>query len=341
MSIAEGRRFWAYQPISRPTVPGGNNEWSSQPIDRFIADRLTQQNLSPASQADRYTWLRRVSVTLTGLPPTVDEISAFINDQSPDARVKVVDRLLASPPFAEHWARHWFDVARYAESVTLRGLIFKDAWRYRDYVIDSFHQDRAFDQFVREQVAGDLLPASTPADRERQLIATTYLMLGNTNFEEQNKKQLRMDFVDEQLDVIGKGLLAQTITCARCHDHKFDPIPTSDYYALAGILRNIKTMEHENVSKWVERPLPVSAGEQAEYAKVDRAIADLQDKINRLKRQSQAKVTGVVPISSITGIVVDDANARRSVSGKLQRLCNRTWARRTCMMTMRTRVPRR
>src|SRR5439155_9108318 len=186
---------------------------------------------------------------------------------------------LASPQFGERWGRHWLDVARYADSVTLRGFVFKEAWRYRDYVIDAFNRDVPFDQFIREQLAGDLLPAATPADRGRQLVATTYLMLGNTNLEEQDKKQLRMDVVDEQLDVIGKGLLAQTITCARCHDHKFHPIPQKDYYALAGILRNTKTMEHANVSRWVEMPLPADPEQETALRKHEETVDALQKRI--------------------------------------------------------------
>src|SRR5208282_5786943 len=149
------------------------------------------------------------------------QVDAFVNDPAADAYERLVERLLASPEFGERWGRHWLDVARFAESVTLRGFVFKEAWRYRDYVIDSFNADVPFDRFVGEQIAGDLLPATDPRDRARKLIATTFLALGNTNLEEQDKKQLRMDVVDEQLDVISKGFLAQTVTCARCHDHKF------------------------------------------------------------------------------------------------------------------------
>src|SRR5262249_52905304 len=150
---------------------------------------------------------------------------------------RLVDQLLASPQFGERWGRHWLDVVRFGESMTLRGFIFPEAWRYRDYVIDAFNQDEPFDRIVREQLAGDLLPAPTMADRRRQLTAVGFLALGNHNLEEQDKEQLRMDVVDEQLDTLGKAFLAQTLGCARCHDHKFDPIPTRDYYALAGILR--------------------------------------------------------------------------------------------------------
>jgi hypothetical protein len=269
MSVEEGCRFWAYRPPKPPAIPAVKAaDWPLDAIDRFVLAKLEAKGLKPAPEADRPTLARRLYYDLTGLPPTPEDVDAFAGDTDPRAYEKLVDRLLASPPFGERWGRHWLDIARYAESVTLRGLIFKEAWRYRDYVIDSFNRDVPFDRFVREQIAGDLLPAATPADRRRQLVATTFLALGNTNLEEQDKKQLRMDVVDEQLDVIGKGLLAQTVTCARCHDHKFDPIPTCDYYALAGILRNVKAMEHANVSRWVEVPLPADPGEEAELKRL-------------------------------------------------------------------------
>ena len=244
---------WSFRPRSRPAVQSfddaAGRQWVRTPVDAFILRGLRDAGLAPAPEADRRTLIRRLSVDLLGLPPTPDEVEAFEADPRPDAYERLVDRLLASPHFGERWARHWLDVVRFGESLTLRGMVLKEAWRYRDYVIDALNADRPFDRFVREQIAGDLLPAGSLDERRRQRVATTFLVLGNTNLEEQDKAQLRMDVVDEQLDTIGKAFLAQTIGCARCHDHKFDPIPTRDYYALAGILRNVKTLEHANVSK--------------------------------------------------------------------------------------------
>src|SRR5262249_51831072 len=157
--------------------------------------------------ADRATLIRRLYYDLVGLPPLPEEVDAFVKSKDADAYEKLVDKLLASPQFGERWGRHWLDIARFAESVTLRGFVFKEAWRYRDYVIDSFNNDLPFDRFIREQIAGDLLPATDASDRTHKLIATTFLQLGNTNLEEQDKKALRMDVVDEQLDVITKGFL--------------------------------------------------------------------------------------------------------------------------------------
>src|SRR5205085_2319989 len=165
---------------------------------------------------------------------------------------------------------------------------------------------------VREPIAGDLLPAATPADRRRQLAATAFLALGNTNLEEQDKQQLRMDVVDEQLDVIGKGLLAQTVTCARCHDHKFDPIPTADYYALVGILRNAKALEDANVSNWIEVPLPADPETEAALKKHAAAVAALQGRIAAEKAKAPGVATrGVLAVADVHGIVVDDAQAKK------------------------------
>jgi hypothetical protein len=323
MTVEAGRSFWAYKPVKTPPVPAVKAaNWPRDDLDRFVLAKLEATGRKPAPDADRITLARRLAYDLIGLPLSPEEVDAFVRDSDPQAYEKLVDRLLASPQFGERWGRHWLDIARYAESVTLRGLIFKEAWRYRDYVIDAFNRDVPFDQFVREQIAGDLL--SPPANfsegeglaaRRRQLVATTFLALGNTNLEEQDKKQLRMDVVDEQLDVIGKGFLAQTITCARCHDHKFDPIPTRDYYALAGILRNAKTMEHANVSQWIEMPLPAEPAEEVVLHKHQEAVAALQARVKAEKAKVLGRPNtsegGVLALGDVPGIVVDDANAKK------------------------------
>ncbi len=311
MSLEEGRNFWAYKPpVAAPPPAVKDAAWPAGDIDRFILARLEAKGLKPAADADRATLARRLYFALIGLPPSPEETDAFVRDADPAAYEKLVDKLLASPAFGERWGRHWLDVARYAESVTLRGLVFKEGWRYRDYVIDSFNADVPFDRFITEQLAGDLLPAATPADRRRQLVATAFLAMGNTNLEEQDKKQLRMDVVDEQLDVISKGLLGQTVTCARCHDHKFDPIPTRDYYSLAGILRNAKAMEHSNVSKWVEVPLPADPADEATFARHEAEIEALQARIKAAKAKKPS-AGGVLAAADVPGVVVDDAQAMK------------------------------
>ena len=306
LSIEEGRRFWSYRPPVKP---------ADADIDHQINARLAVENLQPGPVADKATLLRRVTYDLTGLPPAPEEVDAFVADPAPDAYLRVVDRLLASPQFGERWGRHWLDLARYAESLTLRGFILKEAWRYRDYVIDVFNRDLPYDRFVREQIAGDLLEAATLGDRRRQLIAATFLQLGNANLEEQDKKQLEMDVVDEQLDTIGKAFLAQTIGCARCHDHKFDPIPTRDYYALAGILKNARSLEHANVSKWLESPLPVDPSRDADVRKQEAAIASLQARIKAEKdltpKARASKATGALAIADIAGVTIDDTQAEK------------------------------
>jgi hypothetical protein len=314
IDIEKGREFWAYRRPARVTPPDVKAaDWPANEVDRFVLAALEAKGFNPAPDAPREVLIRRLYYDLTGLPPAPADVDAFMADPDPAAYEKLVDRLLASPQFGERWGRHWLDVARYGESVTLRGFVFKEAWRYRDYVIGSFDRDVPFDRFLREQIAGDLLPAKTPDDRARHLVATTYLMMGNTNLEEQDKKQLRMDVVDEQLDVIAKGLLAQTVTCARCHDHKFDPIPTKDYYALAGILRNTRTLEHANVSKWLEVPLPAAPEVEAAVKKHDDAVAALREKIKDAKARAPAEqgAKGVLALKDVPGVVVDDAKAQK------------------------------
>jgi hypothetical protein len=318
IDVEAGRQLWAYRQPRRHDPPAVTDaDWPRTDVDRFILSSLEARGLRPASDADRATLARRVHYDLVGLPPSPEEIASFVADTSPDAYEKLVDRLLASPRFGERWGRHWLDVARFAESLTLRGFVLNQAWRYRDYVIDAFNADMPYDQFIREQIAGDLLPAASLADRRRQLVATTFLALGNTNLEEQDKQQLVMDVVDEQLDTIGKAFLGQTIGCARCHDHKFDPIPTRDYYALAGILRNTKTLEHANVSKWLEKPLPAPPDQEAAIREFDERIASLeaQIKAERGRIVAQGKTSalrpGAISAGDLPGIVVDDSKAKK------------------------------
>jgi mono/diheme cytochrome c family protein len=228
---------WAWQPLKAPAVPKPvDAAWARSDIDRFILAKLEANKLKPVGDADKVTLIRRVTFDLTGLPPTPEAIDAFVKDESPKAFEAVVDRLLASPQFGERWGRHWLDVARYGESTgPSRNIPYPHAWRYRDYVIDSVNADVPFDRFIREQIAGDLLPATSPAERDRLNTATGYLALGVKDVNQRFKVRFEMDNVDEQIDAVSRGFLALTASCARCHDHKFDPIPTTDYYALAGI----------------------------------------------------------------------------------------------------------
>lgn len=311
IDLQAGRQHWAYQPIRKPSVPEILTDASiaKNQIDSYLASELSRNGLSFAPEAERRTIVRRAYFDLVGLPPTPEEIEEFLADDRPDAYERLVDRLISSPHFGVRWGRRWLSVVRFAESLTLRGLVFTEAWRYRDYVIDAFNEDRPFDQFIVEQIAGDLLPADTLIETQRRQIATTFLTLGNLNLEEQDKKQLRMDVVDEQLDAIGKGFLAQTIGCARCHDHKFDPIPTRDYYALAGILANVKTLEDANVSKWIERPLAVDPEFESILSQNDATVAQLQSRIKSLE-ETHKRRSNVVAIKDLPGVIVDDRQAK-------------------------------
>ena len=265
---AEEKNFWAYQPVKDVAPPSVKNEgWIKSPIDRFVLQSMETQGLSPAPQADKLTLLRRVTFDLTGLPPTPDEVAAFLTDDSPQAYEKVVNRLLDSPHYGERWARHWLDVVRYAESTANdANAVMRFAWRYRNYVIDAFNRDLPYDQFLVEQLAGDLLPPTDSIETNtRRIIATGFLMVGPKALAETDKEQSRLDIVDDQIDVTGRAMLGLTVACARCHDHKFDAIRTTDYYALAGIFRSTEPFQNEvrNATMWWEFPVPQGEGKES------------------------------------------------------------------------------
>ncbi len=325
-TIEEGRKFWAFQPPKMPTIPKIKQAaWAHNDIDRLVLAKLEEKNLKPSRDADPEVLLRRLHYALIGLPPTVAELDSFTKAWQAVANrqaliVEVVDRLLASPHFGERWGRHWMDVARFAESSGGgRTAIFRDAWRYRDYVIHSYNSDKPFTQFIAEQLSGDLQPARTPEERYWQLVATAFLLLGPTNFERQDKPLLEMDVIDEQIDTIGKGFLGMTIGCARCHDHKFDPIPTRDYYALAGIFKSTKFIVHSNVSRWMERPLP-SQNPNLEVAlkQHEAAVTALKKQIQIVKAKNPQAGVVTEPLKgtpldpkALPGIIVDDVQARK------------------------------
>ncbi|MEO6245482.1 MAG: DUF1549 domain-containing protein, partial [Opitutaceae bacterium] len=316
LTLDEAKTFWAFIPPKRPPVPAVAGDWARTDIDRFIAAGWAQKKLPAGADAGRAALLRRASFDLTGLPPTPEAIDAFVRDarSTPDVFAAAVDAMLASPQFGERWGRRWLDVARFAESSGGgRTLMFKDAWRYRDYVVEAFNRDVPFDRFIREQIAGDLLPAATPQDKRRQTVATAFLALGPTNYEEQNKDALRMDIVDEQIDTIGKAFLGMTIACARCHDHKFDPIPNRDYYALAGILRSTHTLHNytDNVAKWVETALPADPEVEAEITAHESKVAALERRIKKLRLATAAPAARKsLALASLPGLVLDDQQAK-------------------------------
>lgn len=237
---------WAYAAPKMPERPRVEDEqWPVTPIDHFVLARLEQAEITPSQDAAPHQILRRLCFDFLGLPPTPEQVAYFdkLWAKNPTSAIsQVVDRLLESPQFGERWGRHWLDVARYAES-TGRGvnMTYPHAWRYRDYVIDSFNADKPFNRFVQEQIAGDLLPVSSDEQWAENLIATTFLAIGAKNLNEQNRVQFRADLADEQIDATTRVFLGMSVACARCHDHKFDAIPQTDYYAMAGIFANATT----------------------------------------------------------------------------------------------------
>jgi len=289
VAVASGGDFWAFKRPAHAEIPAASHtSWAWDEIDRFIVAGLDAKGLRPAPDADRYTWLRRVSFDLVGLPPSPDEIAAFVEDSTAEARERVVDRLLASPAFGERWARHWLDLTGYADQIGTANDIFAEhAWRYRDYVISAFNSDKAFDRFIREQLAGDLLPFDSVAERARNIVATGFLVLGDLTVVEADKAKLRVDVIDQQVDKVGKAYLGLTIGCARCHDHKFDPISQRDYYALAGIFSSTESVTRAEWGVWswpTATQLPESPAAQAK--RIAR-LARHQDTIAKLKADRQ------------------------------------------------------
>ncbi|MDZ4289343.1 MAG: PSD1 and planctomycete cytochrome C domain-containing protein [Prosthecobacter sp.] len=244
IDMDEGRKHWSFQKPAKtepPTVKTAG--WAKTDIDRFLLAGMESHGLQPTRDADRPTLIRRIAFDLTGLPPTPDEVKAFVADQSPDAVKRVIDMYLDSERFGERWARHWLDVARYGESSGKEvNVLYPDAWRYRDYVIESFKKDKPFDQFLKEQIAGDLLPFKDKRDQAEKIIATGFLAIGSKGHNNRDRRQFNMDLVDEQIDAMSQSMLGLTLACARCHDHKFDPVTQKDYYALAGIFLSSETL---------------------------------------------------------------------------------------------------
>ncbi|HEX5270698.1 MAG TPA: DUF1549 domain-containing protein, partial [Gemmataceae bacterium] len=242
----DAKPHWAFRPVRRPAVPAVKNAaWPRTSIDRFVLARLEEKGLTPSPEADRRTLIRRATFDLTGLPPTPEEVAAFEADPAPDAYERLIDRLLASPHYGERWGRYWLDVGRYADT---KGYVFFEeanfpwAWTYRDYVIRAFNDDLPYDRFVLEQLAADKLvgqASSLPSGEGRQagslphdnrpLTALGFLTLGGRFMNNAH------DIIDDRIDVVCRGLLGLTVGCARCHDHKYDPIPMRDYYALYGV----------------------------------------------------------------------------------------------------------
>ena len=295
----EQKHFWSFQPMRSPKPPAVKFElWVQSPIDRFILSELESRKLQPAEIADKRTLIRRATFDLIGIPPTPEEVAEFLADTEPDAFTRVIDRLLASPRYGERWGRHWLDVARYGDSNGLdENLAQANAFRYRDWAISAFNRDLPFDEFVREQIVGDLLPPDgdpndpvVAAKQSERLTATGFLVIAAKMLAEDDPLKMQMDIVDEQVDTIGKAFMGLTLGCARCHDHKFDPLPMADYYSLAGIFKSTKAMENYSVvARWQERPL-ASPQVTQQLAEQKQRIAGKQAEINQLIGKSNEQL---------------------------------------------------
>ena len=304
--IAKGRQHWAFQPLKSVPAPAVKDRgWATSDLDRFVLAKLEAKGIKPVGEADKRMLIRRVTIDLTGLLPTSDEVEAFVADHSPDAFVKVVDRLLASPAFGERWGRHWMDVARFTESSgKTANFNYPHAWRFRDYAIAAFNKDKPYDQFVREQIAGDLMTGGDDRAKSERIVATGFLALGPKALNERNATQFQMDVIDEQIDTVTQAFLGVTVACARCHDHKFDPIPQKEYYALAGIFRSTETcygtvrfVQSQRPSDLIELPKN-SAPSAIEKTLSTTGRTDLEKTVKDL-RKKLSENNGADPVTNI------------------------------------------
>ena len=260
---------WAYAPVENPELPKVDTaDWTREEMDFFVLAGIEKRDYLPSKPATKRTLIRRAYLDLHGLPPSTSQIEAFLSDERPDAWGRLIDELLQSPRYGERWGRHWLDVARYADTNGMdEDIAHPSAWRYRDYVIRSFNKDKPFDRFIVEQLAGDLLPAKGLVQKREQIVGLGFLSVGPKMLACDDPDKMRRDIVDEQMDTMGRAFLGMTIGCARCHDHKIDPISIKDYYGLAGIFMSTKTLtkysvvaefhEHdltkeEHQKKWLE-----------------------------------------------------------------------------------------
>ncbi len=303
--------FWAFQPVRPQVVPVvADAAWPTSPVDQFVLAKLEATKLHPTNDATKAILIRRLTFDLTGLPPIPEEVEAFVGDADSRAFENLVDRLLASPAFGERFGRHWLDVTYFADTTGIgRRTPLKDAWRYRDYVIAAFNGDMPYDQFVREQIAGDQLPAADDATKERQLTATGFVVLGPWHHFDMDREKLTMDVVDLQIDALGRTFMGLTLGCARCHDHKFDPITAKDYYALAGIFKSTKTINGSSVNL---TDLPQSPEEVQSHAAAKQAWENHEKglttekdeaakKIGELEKQIAALNEPPQPVSTTSG----------------------------------------
>jgi cytochrome c553 len=326
--IQQGKKHWAFQkPVITPPSDSKHGAWASTNIDRYVAQGWDESDLAPAQDADPATLVRRLTYDLIGLPPTPAQRDKFVKDysSSPETAIaSLTDELMKLSLFGERWGRHWLDVARYAETTGKeREITFPHAWRYRDYVIDSFNEDKPYDQFIREQIAGDLIKTNDDREWSKNLIATGFLAIGPKSIAEQNPRQFQADLVDEQIDTSTRVVLGVSVACARCHDHKFDPIPQTDYYALAGIFQSTTTFFGGNRSRQNRQPsnlivLPVQDKKdpteplsKAELASLKKQLQEAQEKYAQaLRAQRTQKAGDKTPQNFLSVAVLDQVVAQ-------------------------------
>ncbi len=327
--IKQGKEHWAFKaPVVHPQkTDAKHSNWAVTAIDRYVAPGWDASNLEPAQDTDPETLVRRLTYDLIGLPPTPAQRTNFVKEysSSPDTAIaSIADELMKMPMFGERWGRHWLDVARYAETTGKeREITFPHAWRYRDYVIDSFNEDKPYDQFIREQIAGDLIKTNDDREWSQNLIATGFLAIGPKSIAEQNPRQFQADLVDEQIDTSTRVVLGLSVACARCHDHKFDPIPQTDYYALAGIFQSTTTYFGGNRSRQNRQPsnlivLPVQDKKdpteplsKAELASLKKQLQEAEEKYAQaLRAQRTQKAGDKTPQNFLSVAVLDQVVAQ-------------------------------
>ena len=324
IDIEQGRNYWAFQPPKSQSPPKVQNaSWPVKDLDNFVLAKLEAEGINPVADARPEILLRRLYFDLIGLPPTPEQVADFVakceaSNTKPNGGIpldvleEVVDQLLASEQFGQRWGRHWLDVARYAESTGMeRNVTFPAAWRYRDYVIASFNSDKPYDQFIQEQIAGDLLPGTNDKNRDERLIATGFLAMGPKSLNERDRNVFVMDVVDEQIDVTTRAVMGVTVSCARCHDHKFDPFPQTDYYALAGIFRSCDTLYGATGGQGNRQPsslIPLGADEE-EKAEAPPANQQRLAQLNKQIKQVRESLQGT-----------EDKKTKKQLQRRLQQL---------------------
>ena len=313
VDLKAGRQFWSFRPIRNPELPVVRNEaWAQTSVDRFVLARLDEEGLRPVGRASRQVLIRRASLDVLGLPPTPAEVDAFVNDDRPDAWPRLIEQLLASPHYGERWGRHWLDVARYADDQLKEEFFYRElphAWRYRDWVVGALNDDLPYDHFVLQQLAGDVLVDSFGP---QATVATGFLALGMIYRDDGGTPEgvavAEAETLDDRVDTVARGLLGLTVSCARCHDHKFDPIPTEDYYSLAGVFQNAKYVE--------DAPIAGSdvSGRYSAHAMIEGGGANMRVAL----RGNRLKPGKVVPRRFLRVVAGDDPPAFTQGSGRLE-----------------------